>query len=59
MGLMGTSPQRLGDDVSRLDMALREFDGNATDFLDGPANQERFLVRKRGSVFLSGTALAW
>jgi len=32
--LMGASPERPGDDVSRLDVSLGEPDGDAPDFLD-------------------------
>jgi hypothetical protein len=37
-----------------LDAPLSKLAGDAADFLDRPADQER-LVRRRGSVFLSGT----
>jgi len=57
--LVGASPKRPCDGACGLDAALSEFDGDAADFLHRPADQDRLLVRGRGSVFLSGTALAW
>ena len=57
-GLMGTAPERPCDEVGGLDAPLCEFDGDAADFLHRPADQERRFAGRRGSVFLSGTALA-
>jgi hypothetical protein len=58
-GLVGAPPQRPCDDVSGLDAPVGELDGNAADFLDRPADQTRRFCERGGSVFLSGTALAW
>src|SRR5579864_3495631 len=38
-GLMGPSPRRPGDDMSRFNAPLREPGGDAADFLHGPADQ--------------------
>jgi hypothetical protein len=38
-GLMGASPDRPCNDVSGLDPFLRKTSGDATDFLDRPADQ--------------------
>ena len=57
-GLMSASPERPCDDAGGLNAALCEFHGDAADFLDRPADQERCAVR-RGIVFLGGgTTLA-
>jgi len=57
---MGPSPERPCDDVGRLDTPLGEADGDAPDFLDGPADQggrgRRWTVR---IVFGGGGAFAW
>jgi hypothetical protein len=58
-GLVGSSPKRPCDDLSGLDTPLREFDGDTSDFLDRPADQERLIIAKREIVFFGGTALAW
>ena len=58
-GLVGAAPERPCDDVCGLDAPLCEFEGDATDFLDRPSDQERCLVRRRSIVFLgSGATLA-
>jgi hypothetical protein len=41
-----------------LNASLGEADGDAADFLDRPADQERLIVGWRGIVFLGGMALA-
>jgi hypothetical protein len=58
-GLMGSAPERPGNDTGGLNAPLREFDGDTADFLDRPADQEG-LVRRRGRspFFGSATALA-
>ena len=58
IGLMGSTPERPGDDVSGPDASLGELYGDAADFLDRPADEDGLAVRRCGSVFLSGTALA-
>jgi hypothetical protein len=58
-GLVSASPERPSDDVRGLDTPLCEFDGDAADFLDGPADQGRLIVAGRGSVFFGEAALAW
>jgi hypothetical protein len=59
LGLVSASPERPGNDMGRLDALLRELDRDTTDFLNRPAaNQEWRPLRRRGSVFLSGAALA-
>lgn len=40
-GLVSASPDRPRDDIGGLDAPLRELDGDTTDFLDRPADQER------------------
>jgi hypothetical protein len=58
-GLVSAPPERPGDDMGGLDAPLRELDRDTTDFLYRPAaDQERHLLGRRGSVFLSGAALA-
>ena len=57
-GLMGSAPKRPGDDAGRLDASLGELYGDAADFLDRPADEDGLAIRRRGSIFLSGTALA-
>ena len=59
LGLVSAPPQRPGDDASGLDAAVGELDGDAADFLDRPADQAGRFCGSGGSVFLSGTALAW
>src|SRR5665213_4404714 len=44
-GLMGSSPERPGEDVGGFDASGGELDGDAADFLDRPADQRR----RRGS----------
>ena len=52
-GLVRSLPERPCDDVSGLDAALGEPDGDAPDFLDRPADQlRRGFVR----IFLGGVA---
>lgn len=58
-GLMSASPERPCDDAGGLDAPLCELQGEAADFLDRPADQERLMVASRGIVFLGGSALAW
>src|ERR1700686_2616660 len=57
-GLVRASPERPCHDASGLDAALRELEGDTTDFLDRPAHQERRLIDLRGNVFLGATAAA-
>ena len=57
-GLVSASPERPCDDASGLDAALRELEGDTTDFLDRPADQERRLIDRHGNVFLGPTAAA-
>ncbi len=57
-GLMGSAPERPGDNAGGLNATLCEFYRDAADFLDRPADEDGLVVRRRGSVFLSGTALA-
>ena len=57
-GLMSASPERPCDDASGLDAPLRELEGDATDFLDRPADQERRLIDRRCNVFLGHTTAA-
>jgi hypothetical protein len=57
-GLVSASPERPCDDASGLDAALRELEGDTTDFLDRPADQERRLIDRRGNVFLGPIAAA-
>lgn len=44
-GLMRSSPERPCDDVSRVDAALGEPNGDPADFLYRPADQRRGCVR--------------
>jgi hypothetical protein len=39
LGLMGSAPQRPGDDVGGFDLLLSQPIGDAPDFLDRPADQ--------------------
>jgi hypothetical protein len=56
-GLVGSSPRRPGDDASGLDSSLRQPDGDATDLLDGPADQ---LWRGFVRILFGGVAwFAW
>ena len=57
-GLVSASPERPCDNASGLDAALHELEGDTTDFLDRPADQERRLIDRRGNVFLGPTAAA-
>lgn len=57
-GLMGSAPEGPGDDPSGLDASLGELYGDAAEFLDRPADEDGLAIRRRGSVFLRGTALA-
>ena len=57
-GLVGSAPERPGDDAGGLDASLGELYRDAADFLDRPADEDGLAVRRRNSVFLSGTALA-
>ena len=57
-GLVSASPERPCDDASGLDAPLRELEGDTTDFLDRPADQERRLIDRRGNVFLGPTTAA-
>ena len=58
-GLVGAAPLGPGDDVCGLDAPLCQLHGDAADFLDRPADEDRLRVGRRGRVFLSeGTALA-
>ena len=57
-GLVSASPERPCDDASGLDTPLRELEGDTTDFLDRPADQERRLIDRRGNVFLGPTTAA-
>jgi hypothetical protein len=59
LGLVGAAPQRPGDDVSGLDAAVGELDGDTADFLDRPADQAGRFCGSGGGVFLRGTAWAW
>lgn len=57
--LVSSAPEAPSDDMGGVDAPLRELDRDAADFLDRPAaDQERRLLGRRGSVFLSGGALA-
>jgi hypothetical protein len=56
-GLMGASPERPGDDLGRLDAALRQAHGYAADFLDRPADEGRVRAIRR-SVFGGGVWFA-
>jgi len=59
IGLVSPPPERPGENTVDRDAPLSELDGDATDFLDRPADQERRLLRRCGGVFLSaGSALA-
>ena len=59
VGLMSPAPGRPCEDVGARDAPLGKLHGDAPDFLDRPANQERCFGRGRGRVFLStGAALA-
>jgi hypothetical protein len=49
-GLMRASPERPCDEVCGSDIALTKTDGDAPDFLDGPADQ-RLVVSRLGSFF--------
>ena len=51
VGLMGPAPRRPCKDIGVRDAPLSKLDGNAADFLDRPADQERCFGR--GRVFLS------
>ena len=53
IGLMGPAPRRPCEDMGVRDAPIGKFDGDAADFLDRPADQERWLGRDRGLVFLS------
>ena len=57
-GLMSSAPKRPGDDARGLDASFGELYSDAADFLDRPADEDGLVVRRRGSVFLSGAALA-
>ena len=57
VGLMGPAPRRPCKDIGVRDAPLSKLDGDAADFLDRPADQERCFCR--GRVFLSdGPVLA-
>jgi hypothetical protein len=59
VGLMGPAPGRPCEDISVRDASLGQLHGDAPDFLDRPADQERCFGRGRGRVFLSdGPVLA-
>jgi len=53
-GLMGAPPQRPGDDAGGPDAPLGELHGDAADFLDRPADQERLAVLGRSVFFWGG-----
>jgi hypothetical protein len=55
--LMSASPEGPRDDVSGLDTLLCKLDGDTSDFLDRPADQEGGVIRRR-MVFLGNGALA-
>jgi hypothetical protein len=58
-GLMGSAPERPGDDAGRLDAPLREPVGDTADFLDGPSDQRRRSAVKIPSfVCLADAVLA-
>ena len=51
-GLMGSSPERPGDDVGWMDLSLGEPDGDAADLLNRPADQgRRRAAGSLGAVF--------
>jgi hypothetical protein len=54
--LMCSSPERPCDDVGRLDAALCELDGDAPDFLDGPADQMGFGLRTSALMLFGGAS---
>jgi hypothetical protein len=56
--LISSAPKRPSEGADGLDSSLGELYGDAADFLDEPADEDGLAVRRRGSVFLSGTALA-
>ena len=59
IGLMGPAPRRPCEDMGVRDAPLGKLRGDAADFLDGPADQERGFGRDRRRVFLSdGLVLA-
>ena len=53
-GLVGAPPERPCDDIGGLDASLCELHGDAADFLNRPADQERCFVRRPSIVFLGG-----
>ena len=52
-GLMSPAPSRPCEDTGVRDAPLCKLQGDAADFLDRPADQERCFGRGRGRVFLS------
>jgi hypothetical protein len=56
--LMCASPERPSDDLCRLNASLRQPDGDATDFLDGPADQRRRVLGTLRFVFWGVVAFA-
>ena len=50
-GLVGASPERPGDDVSGADAPLGEAGGDASDFLDRPADEGGRSRGSRGALF--------
>ena len=58
LGLMGAPPERPSNNTGGFDAPLGELYRDAADFLDRPAYEDGLVVRRRGRVFLGGTALA-
>ena len=59
VGLMSPAPGRPCEDVGVRDAPLGKLHGEASDFLDRPADQERCFGRDHGRVFLGdGPVLA-
>ena len=57
--LVSPAPKRPFESMVDWDASLSKFDGDAADFLDRPADQERCLARRRADVFFgAGSALA-
>jgi hypothetical protein len=58
VGLVSSPPERPCENTVDRDAPLGRLGGDATDFLDRPADQERCLVRRRRVFLSAGSALA-
>lgn len=58
LSLVSSPPERPCENTVDRDAPLSELGSDATDFLDRPADQERWLVRRRRVFLSAGSALA-